>query len=223
MDAMTLMNPLAGGWSGAGAHPVQALTSLAGSRLNSANPFDTSDLQRVLWAGEFSTQRLLMQITVVLAGLLRNDTKGASDSANRGGTAPPSTDISNSNNASSGSDSSTTLANATGNQVQRPGGKIDSSIAPSFDAMVAAAKKDGIDLQIESGWRSRAEQEVLYQKYLNGTGNLAAKPGTSNHESGQAIDFKNTPGAFDWLKKNAEKFGFQNLPGEPWHYSVNGK
>ncbi len=40
--------------------------------------------------------------------------------------------------------------------------------------------------RIESDWRSRAEQEVLDQKYLNGTGNLAAKPGASNHESGQA-------------------------------------
>lgn len=124
-------------------------------------------------------------------------------------------------NSSSGSQGSG--ESASGQLAERQGEKLDSSIADNFDAMVAAAKKDGVDLQIESGWRSRQEQEVLYQKYLNGTGNLAAKPGTSNHESGQAIDFKNTPGAFEWLEANAARFGLKNLPGEPWHYSVNGK
>ena len=89
--------------------------------------------------------------------------------------------------------------------------------------MIAAAKRDGVNLEIRSAHRSRHEQEVLYQKYLNGTGNLAAKPGTSNHESGQAIDFGNTPGAYDWLAKNAGRFGLKNLPGEPWHYSPNGR
>lgn len=111
---------------------------------------------------------------------------------------------------------------ATGQLVDRPGGKIDSSIAANFDSMVAAAKKDGVNLQINSGHRSRAEQEKLYAAYKNGTGNLAAKPGTSNHEKGQAIDFKNNPGAYNWLAKNAQKFGFKNLPGEPWHYSPTG-
>ena len=42
-------------------------------------------------------------------------------------------------------------------------------------------------------------------------------------ESGQAIDFGNTPGAYDWLAKNAGRFGLKNLPGEPWHYSPNGR
>ena len=115
------------------------------------------------------------------------------------------------------------VGSATGQLVDRPGGKLDSSIVANFDAMVAAAKKDGVNLQINSGHRSRAEQERLYAAYKNGTGNLAAKPGTSNHEKGQAIDFKNNPGAYNWLAKNAEKYGFKNLPGEPWHYSPNGR
>ena len=114
------------------------------------------------------------------------------------------------------------VGGASGNLVDRGGKKIDSSIAANFDAMVAAAKKDGVDLKITSGHRTRAEQEKLYQAYLNGTGNLAAKPGTSNHEKGQAIDFTNTKGAWAWLAKNAEKFGFKNLKGEPWHYSPTG-
>lgn len=111
---------------------------------------------------------------------------------------------------------------ATGKLVSRAGGKMDASIAKNFDSMVAAAKKDGVSLQINSAHRSRAEQERLYAAYKNGTGNLAARPGTSNHEKGQAIDFKSTSGAYSWLAKNAQRFGFKNLPGEPWHYSPTG-
>ena len=111
-----------------------------------------------------------------------------------------------------------------GNLVDLGGGKkVDASIAPAVRSMIAAAKKDGVDLKITSAHRSRHEQEVLYAKYKAGTGNLAAKPGTSNHESGLAIDFTNTPGAYAWLKKNAGRFGLKNLPSEPWHYSTTGR
>lgn len=112
----------------------------------------------------------------------------------------------------------------TGELVDVGGGKLlDSSVAGNYLAMVEAARRDGIELGISSAYRSRAEQERLYAAYLAGTGNLAARPGTSNHEFGQAIDFRGTPGAFDWLVENAERFGLRNLPGEPWHYSPNGR
>jgi len=89
--------------------------------------------------------------------------------------------------------------------------------------MVAAAARDGVKLTIRSGLRTRAEQEKLYQAYLKGTGNLAAKPGTSNHESGEVIDFGHDAGAYEWLKKDAARFGFHNkIASEPWHYSLSG-
>lgn len=107
--------------------------------------------------------------------------------------------------------------------VERQGKKIGAQIAQKFDEMVAAAARDGVKLTISSGLRTRAEQEKLYAAYKNGTGNLAAKPGTSNHESGEAIDFGNTSGAYEWLKKNAARFGFFNkIASEPWHYSLSG-
>lgn len=82
----------------------------------------------------------------------------------------------------------------------------------------------GKKLSISSGFRSRQEQEVLYQKYLNGTGNLAAKPGTSNHESGNAADVQvdgqdlaSNPQA----KAAALEVGLHfPVPGEPWHVEV---
>lgn len=111
----------------------------------------------------------------------------------------------------------------TGDLVDIPGGKVDSSIAGNVTQMMAAARRDGVELKISSSFRSRASQERLYAAYRNGTGNLAARPGTSNHESGLALDFRNTPGAYSWLKANAGRFGLKNLPSEPWHYSTTGR
>jgi hypothetical protein len=50
------------------------------------------------------------------------------------------------------------------------------------------------------------------------------------HEQGLAVDFTNggkliqsrSDPAFVWLKGNASRFGFYNLPSEPWHWSTNG-
>lgn len=137
--------------------------------------------------------------------------------------APAAVSPATSNSSSgSGDNSSGEVGAKTGNIVDVPGGKVDASIADNVKKMMEAAKKDGIELKISSSFRSRAEQEKLYAAYQNGTGNLAAKPGSSNHESGLAIDFQNTTGAYDWLKKNAGQFGLKNLPSEPWHYSTTG-
>jgi peptidoglycan hydrolase-like protein with peptidoglycan-binding domain len=106
--------------------------------------------------------------------------------------------------------------------VKRQGKYIGVSIAARFDSMVAAAARDGVSLQINSGMRTRAEQQHLYDLYKAGKGNIAAKPGTSNHEKGEAIDFTNTSGAWAWLKRNSTRFGFHNFPPEPWHYSLTG-
>ena len=110
--------------------------------------------------------------------------------------------------------------NATGS-VMRGGKPIGAQIAQNFDGMVSAASRDGVQLRVTSGKRSYQEQVALYNKYGPGR---AARPGRSNHESGNAIDFTNTPGAFRWLKQNAARFGFYNkIPNEPWHYSTSGR
>jgi LAS superfamily LD-carboxypeptidase LdcB len=105
--------------------------------------------------------------------------------------------------------------------VIRQGHFIGLAIADKFDAMVAAAKKDGVALVIESGYRTHAEQQRLWDANPNPT--MVARPGTSNHEKGNAIDFKNVSGAWAWLKNNATRFGMHNYPPEPWHYSLNGR
>ncbi len=137
-----------------------------------------------------------------------------------GGAAPAS---GGSSDAAAAGGSTVASKEKTGKIVDVPGGKLDAAIAGAVVQMMKDAKKDGVDLKITSSYRSRQQQEVLYAKYKAGTGNLAAKPGTSNHESGLAIDFTNTKGAYAWLAKNAGRYGLKNLPGEPWHYSPSGR
>lgn len=79
----------------------------------------------------------------------------------------------------------------------------------------------GRDLDVVSGLRTRQEQEVLYQKYLDGTGNLAAVPGSSRHESGRAADVYVDGVALADVKGGraaaaAAGLGFP-VPGEAWH------
>ncbi|HYH96066.1 peptidoglycan-binding protein [Hyalangium sp.] len=99
--------------------------------------------------------------------------------------------------------------------------------AKNFLAMQSAARSAGVNLSATSGFRSMEEQRVLYQKYLNGTGNLAAKPGYSNHQGGISMDIGGVGGyntkAYNWLKNNAGKYGFQNdVRGEYWHWTFKG-
>ena len=54
--------------------------------------------------------------------------------------------------------------------------------------LAQVGEKVGHKVHITSGFRTYAEQERLYKKYKSGRGNLAAKPGTSRHESGLAAD-----------------------------------
>ncbi len=98
-----------------------------------------------------------------------------------------------------------------------PGKYINASAAGSYRRMKAAAKRDGVTLRINSGFRTMAEQRELYNRYGPGR---AAVPGYSNHQMGVAVDFHNIGGAWSWLARNAARFGWNGtVPGEPWHYA----
>lgn len=90
----------------------------------------------------------------------------------------------------------------------------------------------GKDIAINEGGRTYARQQQLYNLYLSGRGNLAARPGTSMHESGRALDlggpFQNAGSReHRWLQANAGRFGFKwtgkNFKQfEPWHWEWHG-
>lgn len=119
--------------------------------------------------------------------------------------------------------------------------RVHESIADKLLALLKAASRDGIRLG-GGGYRSSTSQIALRRAHC-GTSNWAiyhkpsyqcrpptARPGASMHERGLAVDFtqngralwSNTSG-FRWLKRNAARYGFRNLPSEPWHWSVNGR
>ena len=69
------------------------------------------------------------------------------------------------------------------------------------------AAKQGVNLTLTSSYRSREKQEYLYNLYLQGKGNLAARPGSSLHEKGLAIDVASD---ISWVQKYGPKFGWIN-------------
>ncbi len=126
--------------------------------------------------------------------------------------------------------------------VQVRGFWVHVDIANNLENMLAHAARDGVTF---GGWGYRDHQaQIRLRKQNCGTSNYAiyqqrsstcrpptARPGSSQHELGKAIDFttggrtiksRNTT-AFRWLKANAARYGFYNLPSEPWHWSVNGR
>ncbi len=105
------------------------------------------------------------------------------------------------------------------------GHELRSDAAAAFLAMRAAAASAGIELVVNSAWRSLEAQQLLYEKYLAGKGALAAKPGYSNHQAGIDVDIESGNGsnaAYVWLTQNAAHFGFRRtVASEPWHWEYS--
>lgn len=95
------------------------------------------------------------------------------------------------------------------------------------DLNAAYAAEFGVNLTINSSYRTYEQQEALYDP----TSDTAAPPGCSNHGTGLAIDIGGGVQTFgsaqyDWLKVNAEAYGWVHPPfaepagrnPEPWHW-----
>jgi D-alanyl-D-alanine carboxypeptidase len=79
-------------------------------------------------------------------------------------------------------------------------------------------------LAIRSGFRSHEKQKELYREYRRGWGNLAARPGYSNHQSGRAVDiYIDDYNVYEWLLQNARNYGFKRtVKREAWHWEYVG-
>ncbi len=104
------------------------------------------------------------------------------------------------------------------------GEKMTKAAAGEFRKMDAAARSAGHDLRVNSGYRTYGEQASLYQQYLDGTGNLAAPPGSSTHGLGLSADIDvRDARTLTWLRKHAGTYGFVNdVPSESWHWTYKG-
>lgn len=134
------------------------------------------------------------------------------------------------------------------------GKQIHSAAKNDLDAMINAAANDGIKIFIYSGYRTIAEQSKFFnsqasmykkQGYNDHDAQIeaaksVARPKTSEHNAGLAIDFNCVQDDFfktkeyDWLIKNAADYGFilryakdktdkTAVIYEPWHFRYVGK
>jgi LAS superfamily LD-carboxypeptidase LdcB len=130
-----------------------------------------------------------------------------------------------------------------------PNGKevsVHARVWQFLEDLLEDARDDDIDIFVLSGYRSYAEQTTLKGNYLQtyGTGANAfsADQGYSEHQLGTTVDFTTqslnggmdgfeTTEAFEWLTRNAYKYGFvmsypennQYYQYEPWHWRFVGK
>jgi hypothetical protein len=98
----------------------------------------------------------------------------------------------------------------------RQGKPMRPDVAAAFDRLAAAAGRDGISLVVVSGFRTNAEQAVLFARHPDPK--WVAPPGESLHRLGTELDI-GPRAAYGWLAANAERFHFvQRYSWEPWHY-----
>lgn len=134
--------------------------------------------------------------------------------------------------------------------VEVPGGEkvAKEAYAPLME-MLQQAEAEGLGPQVVSGWRTQEKQQSLYDnkigEYLSqgysqkdavaAAEEWVAKPGTSEHQLGLAVDINgNSYDIYTWLQENSWRYGFifrypgdkQSLTGvaeEVWHYRYVGK
>lgn len=129
--------------------------------------------------------------------------------------------------------------------------RLRSDAAVAYRRMFKAAKQDGINLVLQSAYRSFDSQVSVYNGWVAKLGKAgadlqSARPGFSEHQTGLSADiaaankqctisecFADTPEG-KWLAKNAWEFGWHlrypkgktSITGykfEPWHYRFVGK
>lgn len=135
------------------------------------------------------------------------------------------------------------------------GERLDSRIITAYNDMVKAASLDGLNIYPISTYRTVDTQNRLFQNEVNSVKSAnpgisqedaeikaateVARPRTSEHECGLAIDFIDVEERFantaegKWLKENCTEFGFvlryekgkesiTNVIYEPWHFRFVG-
>lgn len=131
--------------------------------------------------------------------------------------------------------------------------KISAQIEPYVKAMCEAAWAENVSLKVWSPYRSYATQKMLFDNRVNGYINqgysaqeaekkaltINARPGTSEHHTGLAIDFNCANDSFEgmpaytWMQQHAHEYGFimrypedkTEITGviyEPWHWRFVG-
>jgi D-alanyl-D-alanine carboxypeptidase len=103
---------------------------------------------------------------------------------------------------------------------------LDPRLLKALRQAATDAVRDGVELQVTSGWRSAAYQEQLFREAVSEYGSeeeaarWVAPPNTSAHVSGDAVDIGPVV-ATAWLSEHGARYGLcQIYRNEPWHYEL---
>jgi hypothetical protein len=116
-------------------------------------------------------------------------------------------------------------------------GLVNSRVSGAALAMLKAAKSAGVPVSAASSFRTMAHQRALCSANTAcSSGNYAAvaRPGSSNHQMGLAVDFtmphvsggqtcatrgvSSGNATWNWLNANATKWGYHQYSAESWHW-----
>lgn len=103
---------------------------------------------------------------------------------------------------------------------------LDPDLLAALRQAATAAADDGVELFVDSGWRSPEYQDQLLREAISEYGSEAeaarwvATAETSAHVSGDAVDIERDD-ATAWLSEHGAEYGLCQIYGnEPWHYEL---
>lgn len=104
--------------------------------------------------------------------------------------------------------------------------RLDPDLRSALADAVRAARADGVDIEVTSGWRSREHQQRLLDEAVAKYGSLeealtyVSTPDESEHVRGGAVDIGPTE-ADEWLRRYGSAYGLcQIFANEIWHFEL---
>ncbi|MDQ1022807.1 D-alanyl-D-alanine carboxypeptidase [Streptomyces umbrinus] len=104
--------------------------------------------------------------------------------------------------------------------------KLDPDLLKALRQAAKDAADNGVELYVNSGWRSPAYQNELFREAVSKYGSedeaarWVATATTSPHVSGDAVDLGHSDATM-WLAKHGAEYGLcQIYRNEPWHYEL---
>ena len=103
---------------------------------------------------------------------------------------------------------------------------LDPGLLAALRRAATEAAHEGIELYVNSGWRSAKYQDSLFRRAVSEYGSEAAAARwvataeTSLHVAGEAADIGHSD-ATSWLSEHGARYGLcQIYRNEPWHYEL---
>jgi zinc D-Ala-D-Ala carboxypeptidase len=106
---------------------------------------------------------------------------------------------------------------------------LDADLLGAVRQAATDAADDGVELFVDSGWRSPEYQDQLLREAISEYGSeeeaarWVATADTSPHVSGDAVDI-GPDDATAWLSEHGAEYGLcQTYGNEPWHYELSAE